>query len=742
MKGTFQILSALAAVQAASATYVDWTQPFNGGRDKFTPPAYSSEKCTPKQVTGYDFADAPVGNLPKYDNFDFTGYKCQQSKLQRRNGRGTGTKCASSHVEPDRYGNEIKCDKKFSVDEFDVSLEKESTIEFTYGMPDGSSCKQVSKCGTGITPIKNTQCGGAKTVKCKIHKSSKNQKKCGFNVHHVKFRCDSNPSTSTTTTSSTTPAGCNGYNCPGVTTTTSSTTPAGCNGENCPGVTTTSTTTTTPECNGEDCPGYTPSTTTTTASTTAPECNGEDCPGATPSSTTPSVCNGEDCPGATPSSTTTPECNGENCPGDTPSTTTTTTTTAPECNGENCPGDTPSTTATTTTAPECNGENCPGDAPSTTTTTTSAPECNGENCPGATPTTTPGGACRYGGNCDADTTTTTTTSPAGADTTTSSSLACGYGGDCGASTTASDPADVDTTTTPAGVPTPGNPDTDSPTTVPSVCTDYTCTATDIPSNATTTAQYTPPVDTDVPAVTTTYAGPPVPVVTNCPPVLPQCMDTWTKITQCVNSGDIACLCPNTEYINNVAQCVEAWSGDDAEVGRALEYMQGLCADYIPGNPAIVTAVPSYVTLPPVTSGASTVVVSTTITVPYTAPPAGTETPGAVPVYSTQVIATTITVCPVKLVATDPAKPVLVPGTVTAPAYVPAPTVPATTPVDNYTPPVYVPSTLVTAIPTYVPPPVNVTTPNPPVATGSASSVKAFGSIALAGVISIVALILA
>ncbi|KAF3316556.1 hypothetical protein TWF173_001841 [Orbilia oligospora] len=625
MKGAIQFLGALAAVQAVSATYIDWTQPFNsydcggkqcGGRPKFEPPAYSNERCTPQQNTGYDFSDAPDGDLPKYDDFDFSGYKCQKSKLQRRSGRGSGSKCASSYVEPETYSNEIKCGKKFSVDEFDISLEYESVIEFHYGMPDGSSCKHVSKCGTGITPVKNTQCGGAKSVKCKIHKSSQNKKKCKFNIHHIKFRCDK-PSTTSAPVPATTsePAPCTEYSCTATDTTTepaptepAPTEPAPCTEYSC------------------------------TATDTTTE----------PAPTEPAPCTEYSC-------------------------------TATETTSEAVP--------TTTDEAPCTDYSCT--ATEAVPTTTDEAPCTEYSCTGvptseAVPTTS-----------DDVPTTTDVYVP---------------------------PTDVYVPPTDIYVP-PAN--TSIPYETPS------------PSETETL----PPSGTDV---YTTL--PSVPVETGCPPVLPQCMETWTKITQCVNSGDVKCLCPNPEYIKSVAECVEAWGVDDDEVAKALEYMQGLCAEHIPENPAIVTCVPTYVTLPPVTTGASTVTVSTTVVVPVTtASPEETNKPGYVPVFTTETVIRTVTVCPVKLVTTEPSKPVLVPGTITAPPYVPptAPaTIPATVPAEATTPPVeYAPSTLMTAYPT-VPVPVNNTTPNPPIATGAASSFKAFSTVMLAGVIGLTALIMA
>ncbi|KAF3931545.1 hypothetical protein ABW19_dt0207901 [Dactylella cylindrospora] len=669
MKKAVQILGALATVQSALATgYYDWKQPFNSytcgdktcnGRDVFVPPQYSNEKCTEKRYTGYDFSDAPVGNLPTYDDFNFSGYNCETTKLQKRTGRGSGNKCASSYVEPDTYSNEIKCNSKFSVDEFDISTEYESVIEFTYGMPDGSSCKHVSKCGTGITPIKNTQCGGAKSVKCKIHKSSPSKKKCKLNVHHIKFRCDKPPTSSSTTEPYVPPSETEPYVPPVET--------EPCYGDNCN--TTSEPAPTTTVCNGYDCSGS-----TTSAPSTEPTVPSETEPYVPPVETEP---------------------------------------TAP-CYGDSCS----STAAPSTTAPVCDGYECSG---STTTAPTTEPTVPSETEPYVPPVETEPTEPCYGDSCSS------TAAP---------------------TTTESAPTTSDVYVPPTDTYVPPTDTYVPPTDTYVPPTDIYVPPTDVyvpPVNTSVPYETVPPTETapvtDTPVSTTDYTPiPSVPVETGCPPVLPQCMTTWTKITQCIDSGDVKCLCPNAEYIKNVAECVEAWGVDDDEVAKALEYMQGLCAEQIPENPAIVTCIPTYVTLPPATSGATTVTISTTVVVPCTtAPPEETTQPGYTPSYTTEVVATTVTVCPVKLVTTEPNKPVLVPGTVTAPPYVPtASSMPSTAPVD-YPTSVYAPTTMATVYPTA--PVANATTSAPPIATGAAS-LNTFSSLMAAGIVGAVALIMA
>src|SRR4051794_3870541 len=102
---------------------------------------------------------------------------------------GGSNKCISAQIEPQTFSNRISCGKQFSIDRFRLTVEKETTVEFEYEMGDGSACRHVNQCTPGGVEIQNTQCGGAKAVKCRIHESSKNQKKCGLNIHHIKLQC-------------------------------------------------------------------------------------------------------------------------------------------------------------------------------------------------------------------------------------------------------------------------------------------------------------------------------------------------------------------------------------------------------------------------------------------------------------------------------------------------------------------------------------------------------------------------
>ena len=98
--------------------------------------------------------------------------------------------------------------------------------------------------------------------------------------------------------------------------------------------------------------------------------------------------------------------------------------------------------------------------------------------------------------------------------------------------------------------------------------------------------YSATTSSDVEVPTQTYATP------NCPDVLPQCVNTWIGQTECKDNSDSSCYCRDAEFVKNVMGCIEAWSDDDSKTEGSASYFQGICAPYVPENPAIITACPS------------------------------------------------------------------------------------------------------------------------------------------------------
>lgn len=98
--------------------------------------------------------------------------------------------------------------------------------------------------------------------------------------------------------------------------------------------------------------------------------------------------------------------------------------------------------------------------------------------------------------------------------------------------------------------------------------------------------YSATTSSDVEVPTQTYEAP------NTPDILPQCINTWIGQSDCKDNADFSCYCRNSDLINKVMECIDAWSDDDEKTQAAAGYLQGICAPYVPENPAIITACPS------------------------------------------------------------------------------------------------------------------------------------------------------
>ncbi|KAL4931147.1 extracellular serine-threonine rich protein [Aspergillus undulatus] len=106
-----------------------------------------------------------------------------------------------------------------------------------------------------------------------------------------------------------------------------------------------------------------------------------------------------------------------------------------------------------------------------------------------------------------------------------------------------------------------------------------------------------PEETETPTVSEETTSTPVPT-SSCPNVVPKCINTWLNlIPDCKSNSDVTCFCPNDEFIGKVINCVQAWGADD-EVQSALSYLTGICANFVPENPGIITHVPTTITLTP------------------------------------------------------------------------------------------------------------------------------------------------
>jgi hypothetical protein len=89
-------------------------------------------------------------------------------------------------------------------------------------------------------------------------------------------------------------------------------------------------------------------------------------------------------------------------------------------------------------------------------------------------------------------------------------------------------------------------------------------------------------------------------------------------TGCKDNTDSDCYCKDAQFIKHVMGCISAWSGSSSDTSAAASQLMGICAAYVPSNPAIITACPSTVTPAPTPESSSEISpVSSAPAVPHT-----------------------------------------------------------------------------------------------------------------------------
>ncbi|CDM35885.1 hypothetical protein DTO013E5_5397 [Penicillium roqueforti] len=107
-----------------------------------------------------------------------------------------------------------------------------------------------------------------------------------------------------------------------------------------------------------------------------------------------------------------------------------------------------------------------------------------------------------------------------------------------------------------------------------------------PSTSCTTSHFVHSHTTPISTPTPIAPSPPA-VTAPCPNVVPKCLNTWLSIPKCDSNSDVGCFCPSTEFTDKVSGCIRAWSTSQTEEDSALAYFAGICAPFVPENPAIV-----------------------------------------------------------------------------------------------------------------------------------------------------------
>ncbi|QDS75372.1 hypothetical protein FKW77_002448 [Venturia effusa] len=177
--------AALLFAGTASATFSGWTN-----APAYKTPSNNNNKCTSQEQTGFDWSNLSPGSFSSYDSYSFSGFSCASSfgkrdTLTKRTFRSKVIKGSMSAGS----GPNFSCgaDKDFSISEYQVSVSKDTDVEFHYKMEDGSTCKQTTSCKSGGTIVKNSQCGGAKQVQFQLPQGSKDG--CDIGIHSIGFDC-------------------------------------------------------------------------------------------------------------------------------------------------------------------------------------------------------------------------------------------------------------------------------------------------------------------------------------------------------------------------------------------------------------------------------------------------------------------------------------------------------------------------------------------------------------------------
>lgn len=459
------VVVGLAAGQAAAT---GWRLDAN----KYSAPSVTDNKCSDDQKSGYDWSSLQPGSFNSYGSNKFSGFTCG-NKFGKRDGLTKRTfqdKCITADIDKEP---KIECDgeDQMSIDTYQVSSSWDTDVEAHYGMPDGSTCKQTHRCTQGGNIVKNSQCGGAKTVtfKPKRGESGKNEKgeSCNLGIHSIGFNCDKPTNTLPLFTPPTSTA---------VTSASQYTTEAE--------------TTSAP-------PSY--ETTSSDTETTSSEAS----PDTTSSVVPPSY------------ETTTSEAE------------TTTSEVSPE------------TTSSVPSIPAYSSyANVSSTYPVESTVATSSYE--GTTSTAVSPETS---APAY--NTSQTTAASTGTAPAAYESSPSSEA---------------------------------SPETSAPS--------YGSSLSHSPVTNTSAPVYSGTTSSGAEVPSQTYEAP------ETPDLLPKCLNTWVGSTDCKDNADYACYCKDNDLIKKVMDCIESWSDDDDKTQSAAGYLQGICAPYVPENPAIITACPS------------------------------------------------------------------------------------------------------------------------------------------------------
>ncbi|KAI9669630.1 MAG: hypothetical protein M1831_007326 [Alyxoria varia] len=584
--------SALAAAATFGLSAATWPKDAPG----YSTPENTDTKCNSQMQKGYTFGGVQEGPMRQHGGLKFGGFDCKTTNYKRTfdsydhtdskpNEDGYG-KCITGAAKPDSGPSMEAPDRDFSIQKMHLSTEFDTPIDCHYTMPNGETCKETHDCSSKGTTIENSQCGGAKHMSIALPKEHKS-KSCHVSVHSIGFHCgsasapaSSYPATSATPSSYATPSA-PVYSTPSA--------PAYSS---------------TPKAYSPSAPEYTPK-----ASTPTPKGYSPSAPAYTPSA-----------PAYTPSS---PASTPEEYPSSPAST--------PE-EYPSSPASTPKEYPSGPASPSSPAEysSPAGYAPPkpsgygpperstaqpeqskpsvyTTTSSCSAGQVITQKHSKATTSTitevetkTITSCAETVTNCPAEkkTVTKVTTATPGEEYTTTLTKATVITD----TVTATHTPKAKPSEYPSG-PTPEQPSTpNKPHEAPEAPKPY-AKATTCPPGYKVAPKHGSPYVLNQPTVKPGDNGngpsggtssTPAPA----PKMLPRCLNTF-QAEKCKGNTDADCYCKNSEYITDVINCAVAHGDSKEKAAEAISYLQGICAEHVSNNPALVTAVPSTITVQPV-----------------------------------------------------------------------------------------------------------------------------------------------
>ncbi|KAG6018697.1 hypothetical protein E4U41_003655, partial [Claviceps citrina] len=586
----------------------------------FNCPGNVMNECTPEQEKGWDFQDLQPGSFSKYLGFQFGGgWSCEKKLglLKRGSVQGrtfgeiqkviSGICGLGSGAGLDISVGAGTGVSSFSIASIDISTEFDARLEFQYDMADGSVCKHFADCKKSGSTIVNNQCGGAKKVRIIYPKQGVGMKpQCKITCQKINWHCG--PPSTPKSKPFTTPA-----LIPGPSTHVQQTTPG------VPGTT---------DVNTNSQPGQ--DTTYGVPGTTNTQPGQQTTPGV-PATTNSQP--GQDTTYGVPGTT---NVNTNSQPGQqtTPGVPATTNTQPDQDNTTyGVPGTTntqpgqqttPGVPATTNTQPD---QDTTYGVPGTTNVNTNS-QPGQQTTPGvpantdyqpSQPMTGPATiVSSYGAMCSGSTTTTKTVHcgphvPECPDKTGMQVVTVVVpmtGNVCPAQPTGNNPQPTGNNPQVTGYnsqPTGNNPQVTGYNSQPTGNNPQLTGNNPQPTGQTPGTPGTP---------STPNQAPP------CPQVVPRCLNTFLELkSKCKDNKDAGCYCPSKEFTDVIFNCIYAHGDNDNIISEAISFFQGMCAPYIPQNPAIATGCKPIIEIITVTGTPRITNVPYT-TIAYTGPDAG------------------------------------------------------------------------------------------------------------------------